>query len=222
MKKIIVLFALILFSVSAFSQNLDNEFYFRFGYSNPSWTQFELTQDEWKELGIENKVGAIFELGQIFMIKKLPAAENMAFGINVDYLYSTYNNFSTNSSMDDLNLGTLRVGSKIGPSFTYSPVDKLEFDVYAKADFAWISAAAIYEESIDNDEAEYFRAKMATGLSTGLNIRYGILMFGFEFNTISPEFESEDYPGEYLGNLKDEDSKKSPLPSTNFTLGLSF
>lgn len=221
MKKLLTVFGIILFSISAFSQKLDNEMYFRFGYSNPSWKQFSLSEAEWADLGIDKKQGASFEFGTIFMINQLPTAENMAIGINVDYLYVNYNNFTTNSSMEPMNLGTLRVGSKIGPSFTYSPMDKLAFDVYAKADIAWASAAVIYENSFD-DADDYFYGKIAAGFSTGLNVRYGILMLGFEFNTISPELESDDYPGEFLGNFEDADSDKSPLPCMNFTLGLSF
>jgi hypothetical protein len=62
---------------------------------------------------------------------------------------------------------------------------------------------------------------VAFGFSTGLNIRYGIFMIGFEFDTVSPELESNEYPGEYLGNI-DDDGNKSPLPCMNFTIGLSF
>lgn len=219
MKKTILLFAFALITISSISQNFDNEFYFRFGYSNPSWNQFGLNQDEWKDMGFENKIGGIFELGSIFMINSLPAAENMALGINVDYLYMIYNSFSTNNSYDEA-FANARVGSKIGPSFTYSPVNKLAFDIYAKADIAWAAAAVWYEGSI-GDADDYYRGKVALGFSTGLNIRYGILMLGFEFDTNSPKLESDDYPGEYIGNNND-DSNKSPLPCMNFTLGLSF
>lgn len=219
MKKIIVFFAIALISFSSFGQKLDNEFYFRFGYSNPSWEQFGLTNEDRDYVGIEDKTGAIFELGTIFMINSVPVSENLAFGINVDYLYLNYNNFSTINN--ELNIGTLRVGSKIGPSFTFSPTKRLAFDVFAKADIAWATATAFYEISIEDADETYI-AKIATGFSTGLNIRFGILMIGLEYNTISPELESDDNPGDFLGNLSDENSNKSPLPSMNFTLGLSF
>ncbi|NOR74004.1 MAG: outer membrane beta-barrel protein [Draconibacterium sp.] len=219
MKKIIVFFAIALISFSSFGQKLDNEFYFRFGYSNPSWEQFGLTDEFRGDEGLESKTGAIFELGTIFMINSLPASDKMAFGINVDYLYLNYNNFSTIDN--EFNIGTMRVGSKIGPSFTFSPTKRLAFDIFAKVDIAWATATAFYENSIEDADETYI-AKMATGFSTGLNIRFGILMIGLEYNTISPELESDDYPGEFIGNLSDENSNKSPLPSMNFTLGLSF
>lgn len=219
MKKITIFFAVALISLSTFGQKLDNEFYFRVGYSNPSWEQFGLTDEERDYIGLENKTGAIFELGTIFMINGIPASENMAFGINVDYLYLNYNSFS--SSNNEFNIGTVRVGSKIGPSFTFSPTKRLAFDIFAKADIAWATATALYENSIEDADETYI-AKMATGFSTGLNIRFGILMVGLEYNTISPELESDDNPGEFIGNLSDEDSNKSPLPCMNFTLGLSF
>ena len=72
------------------------------------------------------------------------------------------------------------------------------------------------------DDADYYTKSGALGFSTGLNVRYSILMIGFEYNTISPGLENRDHPGVYLGNVNDIGSDKSPLPSVNFTLGLSF
>jgi len=62
----------------------------------------------------------------------------------------------------------------------------------------------------------------AIGFSTGLNIRYSVLMIGFEFNTISPKLEDLNNEGEYFGNVNETNSDKSPLPSVNFTVGLNF
>jgi hypothetical protein len=46
-------------------------------------------------------------------------------------------------------------------------------------------------------------------------------MLGFEFNSDSMKFESQDHPGEYLGSLSG-DSDKTPMPGLSFTLGFSF
>jgi hypothetical protein len=35
------------------------------------------------------------------------------------------------------------------------------------------------------------------------------------------KFESQDYPGEYFGNLGDG-TDKTPMPSLSFTLGFGF
>ena len=220
MKKLITLFAIALITFAAFGQSkLDNEFYFRFGYSNPSWKQFGMEKDDWGE-GV-TKMGAMFELGNIFMINSFPAADNMALGINVDYLYIKYHNFEHDWNNYKENFGALRLGSKIGPSFTYSPVDKLAIDIYAKADFGWATATVLYEDKIE-DADDYHKDFFSVGFSTGANFRYGILILGFEFNTISPKLESDDYEGEFIGNAKDENSDKSPLPCINFSIGLSF
>ena len=74
-----------------------------------------------------SKYGANFDLGSIFMIQPW-AAKNMALGINVDYLYLNYGNFKIDDYDYENNLGSLRVGSKIGPSFSYSPVKNMAFD----------------------------------------------------------------------------------------------
>ncbi len=221
MKKLTFLVALVILSFSLFSQELDNEFYFRFGYSSPSWKQLGSTQAEWKNSGYSYKMGGSFEIGNIFMIKKFSAEKNMAVGIDVDYIYMDYNQFYQDMNFANENFANLRFGSKIGPSFSYSPVDKLTFDVYLKANIAMVSAAIFYVDSPDNDNDVYI-AKPTVGTSTGLNVRYGILMLGIEFEKVCPELENHDNPGEFLGNSNDSQSTKSSLPCVNFTLGLSF
>ena len=66
MKKLVVLTAVLLLSVSAFSQELDNKVYFRFGYSIPSWNYFELGKDGWDS--DVTKLGANFDLGTIIQL----------------------------------------------------------------------------------------------------------------------------------------------------------
>ncbi len=229
MKKATFTVILILVSIISFGQYLDNQFYFRFGYSSPSWKQFGLTEQEWNNFGITSKAGASFELGSIFLIKSILDRDDMSFGINADYLYTVFHNFENEDNVNGANLGVFRAGSKVGPSFTYSPVDKLEFDVYAKLDFAWATGAVIYYSDMIDDAEDFYLGKVDFGFSTGLNVRYGILMLGVEFNTISSELESDDYPGFYLQQLVDAEfedffgsDKKSKLPCTTFTIGLSF
>lgn len=215
MKKLTTLLVITLITLTSLGQHLDNEFYFRFGYSNPSWSQYGMDKDDWPD--DVSKTGAAFELGSIFMINSILKADNMAIGINVDYFYFNYNNFSDDN---DSNLGDVRVGSKVGPSFTYSPVDKMAIDVYAKADIAWVTAATEYEGSI-GDADDYYMGYGTIGFSTGLNFRYGLLILGLEYNKVSPKLESDDDPGHYFGNT-DDDGDKSPLPCMNFTIGMSF
>ncbi|WP_297091292.1 hypothetical protein [uncultured Draconibacterium sp.] len=228
MKKVILSLSLLLLSTFIFAQQVENQFYFRVGYSNPSWKHFDLDKQDWNDAGIESKAGANFELGSIFLIKSILDRDDMAFGINVDYLYAIFHNFKSENDFYDTNLGIFRAGSKIGPSFTYSPVDKLEFDICAKADFAWGTGAVTYYDDMIDDADEFFISKVDFGFSTGLNIRYGILMLGAEFNTLSAELESDDYPGTYLqqaineGVGKNPNEKASKLPCMNFTIGLSF
>jgi hypothetical protein len=160
------------------------------------------------------------EIGTIFMLKTFGTKENMALGLDVNYLSIYWHRFSQDMSFLTIDVGTLRFDSKVGPSFTISPIDKLAFDVYAKANISWVTATAIVENDL-TDEAEGFGDVFCVGFSTGFNVRYGILMVGFEFNTISPKLVNVDNDGEYLGNAKN-DGDRTPLPSTNFTIGLSF
>jgi hypothetical protein len=115
-------------------------------------------------------------------------------------------------------------GSKVGPSFSYSPVDRLVFDTYFKFNPVWVAANAIV--SSEEDDNEFFLGFMGIKYSVGMNVRYSILMMGFEFN---PGFaklkwfddEAKELTDEYFGNVNDN-SKKTPVPAMNFTIGLSF
>lgn len=225
MKKLTFLFAVTLLSLTAICQELDNSFYFRFGYSNPSWNYFGQGKDYWVDG--TSKFGGNFEVGTIFLIKSVIPAKNMAIGIDATYFYANVNNFHIGDETGDVNLGIYRVGSKVGPSFTYSPMDKMAFDVYVKADVAWAAVVAPYEKQIDDGD-DYFIDYLPVGISTGLNFRYGKLMLGVEYNTISPKLESDDYKGMYLQEALDDfngeeaGNKKSKMPNLNFTIGMSF
>jgi len=211
MKKLTILLTVILISSSAFAQgSIENQFYFRFGYSIPSWKQFGATKDDWEDDMF--KKGYMGELGSIFMLNSIPLPEGMAIGINVDYVSFYWTRFAD----DAMDMVTLRVDSKVGPSFTYSPVEKIAFDAYVKADISWITVTEVgYDDSV-------YGKIGAVGLSTGINVRLSVVMLGFEFNTISPKLEDVDNAGEYLGNINDRNSDKSPLPSYTFSLGFSF
>ena len=215
----------ILFSFNSFSQRPDNQFYFRLGYSSPTWNQYGMN----KSLKVEgvDKFGANFEFGNIFMLHSLLPTRNMALGINVDYLYTNVNNFQYQDNTLEQNFSTFRVGSKIGPSFTYSLSRKAAFDAFVKANVAWATVAVPYQKKI-NDADDYYSDYATVGISTGLNFRYGILMLGIEYETISPELESNEYEGVYLQTMiktlagEGDDGSKSKLPCVNFMVGLSF
>jgi hypothetical protein len=215
MKKFLAVLMVTFVTISGFAQSsLDNEFYLRLGYSSPSWQQFGGTKEDWNGA---SKFGVVGEIGTIFMFKKIPLPENMAIGLDVDYLSFCYNQFSSSTYNEDL--GTLRLDSKIGPSFTFSPVKDLAFDAYVKADIAWITATVEVYDGNTDDAVAY--ANIGTvGVSTGINFRYKILMLGIEYNTVSPELENVDDEGSFIDNW--DNNKKSPLPCLNFTIGLSF
>lgn len=195
------------------SGDLENQFYFRFGYSHP--TTSYLGNDEEELWDSFNRVGGVFELGQIFIINKAALSDGLRLGINVDYAEFSYHQL-TYTDTDDW-IALLKLASKIGPSLSYSPASKLVFDVFVKAKIPWVGGIAIVSDELD----EVFLAKPGIGIATGINIRYRFLMLGFEYNSDNMKFESQDYPGSYFGNISD-DSDKTPMPSLSFTLGFSF
>jgi hypothetical protein len=220
MKKFIVLVsALLIFASASAQKTFDNEFYFRFGYSFPSWKQFGLEKGDWPDAW--KKKGFTGEIGTIFMLNKVINSEKMALGIDVDYLTFYWHQFSFDQAGYSGDIATLRIGSKVGPSFTFTPAKRLAFDIYVKADISWITATAFVYDG-DTDDPDGFGKVFAVGFCTGFNVRYSILMLGFELSRISPKLEDINNPGDYLGNFNESNSDRTPLPSVSFTIGLSF
>ena len=161
------------------SCDLENQFYFRFGYSLPTTSYLGVDDEEFWDYFTRN--GGVFEFGQIFIINKAALSDGLRIGFNVDYAEFSYHHL--NFSDEDFSLGLLKLASKIGPSLSYSPASKLVFDVFVKAKIPWVAGMVTYSDNM--------------------------------------KFESQDYPGEYFGNLGDG-TDKTPMPSLSFTLGFCF
>jgi hypothetical protein len=200
-------------NLSNSSGDLENQFYFRFGYSQATTSYLGVDDAEFWDFF--SRYGGVFELGHIFIINKAALSDGLRIGINVDYAEISYHHL-TYSDMD-ITLGLAKLSSKIGPSLSYSPAEHLVFDVFVKAKIPWIAGIATVSDELD----EVYRGTLGFGVATGINVRYRFLMLGFEFNTDNMKFENIDNPGEYFGNLSD-DSDKTPMPSLSFTLGFSF
>ncbi len=222
MKKLALLIVALMIVFSADAQKkFDNEVYFRFGYSNPCWTQFGADKDWWDQWpGTTSRWGLTGEFGTIFMLTTLNRNETLALGLDIDWVSFYWHRFTYEEMNYTLDMATMRFDTKVGPSLTFSPVKRIAIDVFVKADFGWFTGVALIEND-DTGDAEGFGDIFAVGLSTGANFRFSILMVGIEFNTITTKLENFDESGYYL-DFTDNDSDKSPLPSMNFTVGLSF
>jgi hypothetical protein len=219
MKRICTVLILFSIVICGFSQdgNLKTQTYFRVGYSLPTW---KYGRYDWQD-GTK-RVGGLFEVGNIFMLNAIKLAPGMRIGINVDYLSIDYNQFKVDDQTYDFFCG----GSKIGPSFSYSPVKRLVFDTYFKINPVWIDGVLEPVTHNTEDENDFYFGFMGLKYSVGLNVRYSVLMMGFEYNPGNTKMRwfSKDNGGltdEYYGNANDN-GKKTPVPNMHFTLGLSF
>jgi hypothetical protein len=226
MKKILTALLLLISVLSVYSQdegNLKTQFYFRFGYSNPTWKYLGAEgKDDWAGA---KKMGGLFEFGNIFMLNSIKIAPGLRLGINVDYLslgYHQLSNFDDFTGMDKMHF--FYAGSKIGPSISYSPVDHLVIDTYFKINPVWVSVSDW--AYTDGDDDDLFMGFVGMKYCVGLNVRYSVLMMGFEFNPGALKMkwydsDNNELSDEYLGNVN-SNSDKTPVPAMNFTLGLSF
>ena len=209
MKKVFAACIILCISLATFAQDegdLDNQFYFRFGYSLPIGNYLSPVdvsdQLEWENI---TRFGTSFELGSIFMLNGIPMPDGLRLGVNVDYLSTSYHRLTISSY--DYNLMVWKLAAKLGLSLSYSPVQGLVFDTYFKAHVPVV--ALMWEEDYIDD---LLVATRAIGYATGINIRYTFLMMGVEFNTVSMIFEDSD----------GYDTDKLALPNINFIIGFSF
>ena len=225
MKKIILIFLAALFSVSVYSQDfesgdLKNKLYIRGGLSTPLWTYYgaknmNMLKDS---IGVKSKIGANIEIGSIFMLNGIDLGHGLRFGINVDYLSFKAQVFRL---QEGDNLYNFFVGSKIGPSFTYQPTKALAFDIYAKINPVWVGAIYNNLQNLSNNDLKYYLGYVQMMYSFGINVRVSVLMIGFEYEIGAMKVKN-NYSGEYWPNLSDPNSKKTPMPGFNLTLGLNF
>jgi len=213
----ILAFSIAISTLAQNSGDLENQFYFRFGYSIPTSSYFANNDAAYWDL--LSKVGGTFELGSIFMLNSAALADGLRLGINVDYVEFSYIQLKEPAPPADYYTGVLKISSKVGPSLSYSPATNLVFDVFVKAKIPWIGGIVLWTAN-DNVNDGYL-AGPGIGIATGLNVRYRFLVFGFEFDSDRMKFESVDNEGTYFGNYSD-DSDKTPMPGLSFTFGFSF
>jgi hypothetical protein len=223
MKKIFVVLLAVLVTNTAFTQdgNLKKKTYIRFGMSIPTWKSFG--NNNKSDFPDDTKrMGGIFEVGSIFMLNSIKIMDGMRIGINVDYLSIGLNKFTM--AGNNFSNQFIYAGSKIGPSFSYSPVKHLVFDAFVKFNPVWI-AGDYQNDKTDDTNNQLYIGYMGMKYSVGLNIRYSVLMLGFEFNPGYAKLRYYDKDNHKLTNeywLTSNNSKKLPVPCLNMTLGLNF
>jgi hypothetical protein len=216
MKKLSILFLVICMSIPAFSQ-LDNQLYIRFGLSKPTSSFLYDNSAIWDAYDAKLS-GAVLEFGSIFMLNSIPLGSNMAIGINADWVELTTH--SIKSDDYDINSRMFGVSSKIGPSFSISPVGDLTIDASIKFKMNWVSAAFMDWEDIE--EANSYAGSRGMGFATGVNVRYKFLMVGVEYNKVKTKLGNAADNDVYLMNYEDSDVDKSPIGHWNIMFGFSF
>ena len=219
---IVLVFFIISASFAQENKGLDNRFYFRFGYSKPSNNYAGWSNSPF--LDYLSRTGGVFELGSIFILNNLDLGDGLRLGINVDYLELVYHQFVYEDNFEEIVLHTGQLSSKVGPSLSYNPVSKLVFDVFFKAKIPWIGGAYISAPEDPDLDEESFQGAVGFGFSTGLNIRFSVLILGFDYSSSSIKLENREESGEYLGNFFDpsDSGDKTKTGFFNFTVGLNF
>ena len=233
MKKILLFVTVLIFTAGIYAQgDLENKGYFRIGYSKPTKTYAGITDnDVWSE-GNVKRHGLILETGKFFYFNGLNFPDGLKLGINADWVSFKWH--LINVKEYDQKLNNMLFGSKVGPVFSYSPVDGMAIDAYTKFNIEWFGLTVWKNEAID--ESELFMGFFGPGYSFGLNFRYNALIVGFEFSRTWNKLKYLDEDeGLVEYNLNDalyymigpgvgidNDADYTSVPAFNITIGLAF
>jgi hypothetical protein len=225
MKKLLILLLAVFLSFASFAQEgegLDNRFYFRGGFSNPTDSYLGYKNTPFPEY-ISSK-GWVVEIGSIFMLNNLDLADGLRLGINVDYAEIVYHRFTYDDGVDEATLYMGQVSSKVGPSISFSPVNRLVFDGFFKLKIPWVAFGYFDAPSEPEIHEDYYLGAIDVGFSTGINIRYGVLMVGFDYSSNNMKMNSDEDSEDYLGNYFDpsDTGDKTKIAYWNFTIGVNF
>ncbi|PLX11550.1 MAG: hypothetical protein C0598_07905 [Marinilabiliales bacterium] len=221
-KYFLILVALLTLTNIISSQDFDagdlkKRTYIRFGLANPTFSYYGFTdkEDMISEIGYQDRLGGIFEVGTIYPINKLKIAKHLRMGINVDWFALKTHLFKVQNS--DL-LVNYFVQSKIGLAFSYPPVKLIQVDVYGKASPIWYGGTLLNYPDMDFDE-DNFNGYLQFMYSTGINLKLAFIILGFEYEFGNLKLKNANE--EFLGNMKNE-SSKTPMSGLNFSLGVVF
>ncbi len=225
MKKLtLLLFSILLFSLGATAQDfesgdLNKRTYLRVGLSTPVWQYYGFKDANALKagLGAESRIGGIFEIGTIFMLNGINVGDHMRFGINADFLTLKVQAFN---KPDNFKLYNFFAGSKIGPSFTWSPARAVAFDAFFKINPIW--AGVIYDNNKDFDNGQdMYYGYVQMMYSTGINVKLAFVMLGFEYDFGGLKLKNND-DGAYWPNVSDLNNKRTPMNGFNITVGVCF
>ena len=236
MKTIIAIFLALIISLSTYSQgnesgDINKKFYIRGGLSYPTWTYYGYKDANALKagLGVESRIGGIFEIGAIFMLNGINVGDNMRFGINVDFVSFKTQIFNLQGSE---NIYNFFVGSKIGPSFTYAPTRALAFDLFVKLNPVWVGAIYYNNQDFDNGLDVYY-GYVQMMYSVGINIDLAVLYFGFEYDFGGLKLKNNNDGGYFdptkpgwdpwdPENNPQMNATKVPMHGFNVTIGFNF
>jgi hypothetical protein len=208
MKKIVLLAIALVLAISSFSQSrnnkgvFDNAVYFRVGGSFPG--------GDMKSAKFLT-AGAQFEAGTIFYINAIKLPEQFRLGVDVTYV--SVSGFYNKESLKDNNetISYFTAGSKVGPCFSYNFQGDWIIDAYIKL---------FPHQFITGQKDSYWLAdnQFRLGTSMGLNIRWKVLMLGWEYTSAKYKY----YEASPSPDIFPDHTFYMTMPVTNLTLGLNF
>ncbi len=158
--------------------------------------------------------GLGINIGKLYYINSIDLIEELRFGIDWTIISWDFVYAHNNDDIDMFSTATNFFASKIGPTISYNPIDKLIIDGKLTIQPTLI----LMNQSFDNDSYLHGSAfKFRTGLS--VNTRYKSFMLGFEMSFGKTNMELNNYD-----DLNGDTNVKTEIPTTRFDLvfGLAF
>jgi|GEM_PF-6042273 len=147
-------------------KDFENKSYIRSGVLQPTnkFFSFNLEDDINDEDYIVRRFGWEMEVGSIIMFNKINMGTKMRLGLSGDWFsvafaHADIKNISNSKKKIRNSYTTIFIGPKIGPAISYSPIENMYLDLYAKAHINILSpthAKKIKEEVKAKKESECY------------------------------------------------------------------
>ncbi len=191
-------------SVHSQGDAFDKGFSLRFGLNlpNSSFGGFDDFNSNW---GIANpgtpraytkgsSLGFGLQLGSMFFFDGIDLGSQMAIGLDVSYIDLNYipvnyefKTLATGRVIGESKMHYFQMGFMVGPTFSFSLVDNMSFDVAFKFNPSWSGFAAgvdLNDEPTNTNYNDTYGgiSYFQLGYVPAIYFRYSILFLGFEYN----------------------------------------
>lgn len=182
---------------------------------NTNATGFAAAGPTW----VKNNPGFGLKLGSMFFLNGIKIHEKMRIGLDVTYMGFNYISSEMRITPNQtFNIHNIYFNPEFGPSFSFSPADRMSIDVAFKASLVVDVNFGSYSYDVANSNFSDTYLGVGIGFRYGpaLYYRYKPLLVGIQYNmgNVNQNIASENASNTY--------KNKTAFGSTDFIIGFKF